>query len=281
LPVRMLRNEEVSVSRLELGAPFGAFAPNVIQRGLIALGQNTFLKRGFFRGFVANLIFRLGRGRLDIRFRDCAFRLNNNRNLIEYGLMLAPEYNQADIRFLLHGAKPDANFVDVGSNVGLYALPAARTSPSGTVLAIDANAQMAQALMFNVEASGLRNVRMVACAVSDKDGRGDLAIRKEDLAIVSLVEAAEGSVQVRTLASVIAEADITSIHGLKIDIEGHEDKALAPFLEAAPQSLLPLRIVIEHPWPDDDYPACKAAFAKRGYTLKGRSRNNSFYLLGA
>jgi len=36
-------------------------------------------------------------------------------------------------------------------------------------------------------------------------------------------------------------------YGLKIDIEGHEDKALVPFLLNAPKTLLPNKIVIEQP----------------------------------
>ena len=71
----------------------------------------------------------------------------------------------------------------------------------------------------------------------------------------------------------------TRIDGLKIDIEGHEDKALAPFLDGGERSMLPRRIVIEHPEPDADYPGCAAAFARHGYELVGRTRNNSLYRL--
>ena len=39
------------------------------------------------------------------------------------------------------------------------------------------------------------------------------------------------------------------------------------------------RIVIEHPEPDADYPGCAAAFARRGYRLVARTRNNSLYTL--
>jgi FkbM family methyltransferase len=277
---RAVSMEEISARRLRTTQPFGQFAANRLQSALIGLARATPLRRGMFRGPLARLIMRLTGTPLDINFRACAYRLHNNSNLIEYGLMLVPEYNAADIDFLIEGAAPGSNFVDIGSNIGLYALPCAKAAGrDGVLIAIDANPQMAQALAWNASASGLANVRMFACAVSDNDGHGDLMIRKDDVAIVSLVESADGSVQVRTLASIIAEAGITSIRGLKIDIEGHEDKALVPFLNGAPQALLPKRIVIEHPAPDDDYPGCKAVFALRGYRLTGRSRNNSFYLL--
>jgi FkbM family methyltransferase len=280
MSLRAVTDSEVSAGGLEDKRDFGVFAPNALQSALIRAARATPFRRGLFRGPLARFIMRLSRKPLDIKFRDCAFRLHNNSNLIEYGLMLVPEYNAADIDFLLEGAAPGSNFVDIGSNIGLYALPCAKAAGrDGAVIAIDANPQMAQALAWNASASGLANVRMFGCAVSDKDGQGGLMIRKDDVAIVSLVENADGPVQVRTLASVIAETGIAAIHGLKIDIEGHEDKALVPFLTAAPQTLLPKRIVIEHPMPDDDYPGCKAVFALRRYKLAGRSRNNSFYLL--
>ena len=280
MALRAVVASETSADGAHSAEPFGAFAPNALQSALIGLARATPLRRGLFRGPLARFIMRLTGKPLDIRFRGCAYRLSNNSNLIEYGLMLVPEYNAADIDFLLEGAAPGSSFLDIGSNIGLYALPCAKAAgPDGALIAIDANPQMAQTLTWNAAASGLANVRMFGCAVSDRDGHGGLMIRKDDVAIVSLVENEDGPVQVRTLGSIIAETGIASIHGLKIDIEGHEDKALVPFLASAPQSLLPKRIVIEHPAPDDDYPGCKAVFALRGYRLVGRSRNNSFYLL--
>ena len=278
--VRAVTDKEISVGGLSLTEPFGHFAPNALQSALIRLARATPLRRGLFRGPLARFIMRITGKPLDVRFRGCAYRLSNNSNLIEYGLLLVPEYNAADIDFLLDGSAPGSNFVDMGSNIGLYALPCAKAAgPGGALIAIDANPQMAQTLLWNAAASGLGNVRMFSCAVSDRDGHGGLTIRKDDVAIVALVENEDGPIRVRTLASVIAETGITAIQGLKIDIEGHEDKALVPFLTSAPQSLLPRRIVIEHPVPEDDYPGCKSIFAQRGYRLASRSRNNSFYLL--
>lgn len=232
-----------------------------------------------FRGSMAALIMRLSNTPLDVIFRGCGFRLFGNQNLIEYGILLEPKYNAGDIDFLLEGSTATANFVDLGSNIGLYSLPCAKAAPQGVTVSIDANPKMADLLSWNTVASNLTNVRMISCAVSDTEGRGDLVIRKDDIAIVALVEKQDGAVPVRTLASIIAELGLNAIYGLKIDIEGHEDKALVPFLDKARRELLPKRIVIEHPEPEVDYPGCTAAFARHGYALVGRSRNNSFYRL--
>ena len=277
---RAIRRSEVLPDTQSTQLEFGTFKPTSWQRFLISLTRNTFLHRGLFRDFMTRIVMGVDGRPIDIAFRGCSYRLLGQNNLIEYGLLLHPKYNAADINFLLSGAPSGANFIDIGSNIGLYCLPLARAAEGGgMVIAIDANPLMAHTLMWNADASKLNNVMMFACAVSDREGRGELLVKKDDIAIVHVVESDEGSIPVRTLASIVSEAAIQSIHGLKIDIEGHEDKALVPFLRQSPDSMLPKRIVIEHPQPDQDYPGCVRVFVERGYELKGRSRNNSFYTL--
>ena len=260
-------------------APWGRFAPNALQRTLIAITRNSPLRRGVFRRTLTRLIMGLTGNPLDVRFRDCAYRLYGHNNLVEYGILLSPAYNAVDIDFLLESAREGDNFVDVGCNIGLYSLPLAkRAGRTGTVVCIDANPLMASRLERNAAGSGIANLVLFSCGVSDREGSARLAIRKDDVAIVSLEEAEDGDIPIRTLASIISEAGLSSIHGLKIDIEGHEDKALVPFLDTAPRELLPKRIVIEHPEANADYQGCAAAFERHGYVLTGRTRNNSLYL---
>jgi FkbM family methyltransferase len=261
--------------------PFGHFAPTAVQAALIRLAANSFLHRGLFRRTMTGLVMGMGGKPLDVTFRGCAYRVRGRNNLIEFGLLLNPGYNDADIDFLIEGMPTGGVFIDIGANIGLYALPLAKAAgPTGTVVAIDANRLMARRLAFNAAASDIGNVAIFACAVSDYEGTGSLNIRKDDIAIVALEEGADGSVPVRTLPSILAEAGVRHIDALKIDIEGHEERVLAPFIRTCDAARLPRRIVIERPTYDDDYPACAAAFRERGYRLKGRSRNNSFYSLG-
>ncbi len=276
---RALTADELTGGAKHEAAPFGRFTPNAVQRMLIAIGKKSVLKRGVFRGSYTGLILALSKGPLDILFRGCAYRIWGENNLIEYGLLLNPDYNHMDLDFLLQDAPLSANFVDMGSNIGLYSQPMAKAGYKGKTISIDANPLMAARLMFNATASGLKNLTMVSAAVSDTDGQGSLVIRKDDVAIVAVDESADGKIPIRTLKAVLDEHEVTEIHGLKIDIEGHEDKALVPFLMNAPKTRLPKKIVIEHPTPDADYPGCAQAFLKLNYKLVGRSRNNSFYEL--
>ncbi|OCW58342.1 FkbM family methyltransferase [Hoeflea olei] len=263
------------------GGPHSA-PPTALQQRLIDVARGGWLRRGIFRATVSRLVFMLGGGRpLDIGFRGVTFRLEGGRNLIEYGILLNPAYNAEDIDFLLGAVADGGVFVDVGSNIGLYSLPLARAAgPTGRCVSIDANPLMIERLKRNAALSGLGNVTAIASAVSDREGSGQLAVRKNDDAIVAVEETGTGPIPVRTLSALLAAAGITRVDGLKIDIEGHEDKALVPFLDAAAPDMLPRRIVIEHPEPGADYPGCTAAFARHGYRLTGRTRNNSLYSRG-
>ena len=256
---------------------FGSFTPNLCQRILIFIANKTFFKRGFFRIKFTQLIMSLSKGPLDVNFRNCAFRIYGENNLIEYGILLNPKYNQTDIDFLLEDSKSNSNFVDLGCNIGLYSLPLASSAPNGTVISIDANPLMQSRLSFNANSSGIKNIQIICSAVSDKTGEGSLLIRKNDTAIVSVNEDIKGSIKIDKLENIIREQGLKSIYGLKIDIEGHEDKALVPFLLNVDEDLLPKRIVIEKQTKNSDYPGCAIAFKKLNYTLVSRSRNNSFY----
>lgn len=278
---RLLSQSELERADADEHLPFGRFAPSRWQNGLLALASRTVLRRGLFRPVVARLARAGGNRPLDIVFRDCAYRLHAPGGAIELGILLNPRYNAADIDFLLDGVEPGGVFVDIGANIGLFTLPLARKAgPEGRIVAIDANPRAARRLAWNAAASDIDTIAIFCVAVSDRDGAGSLSIRNEDDGTISLDEDDGGSVRVRTLASILREAGIGRIDGLKIDVEGHEDRALAPFLEAADEALLPRRIVIERPpgGGEQDYPACAAALERRGYRLAGRSRNNSFHL---
>ena len=274
---RILSQDEQNASIDHADIDFGAFAPNSLQKFLIHIGQNSFLKRGLFRYRYSKLIFSVRKGPLDIYFKKCAFRLFGENNLIEYGILLDPKYNSLDLEFLLEGSDLGSNFVDLGSNIGLYSQPLALASPNGIVLSVDANPLMKARLLFNYKATAITNIQFVLSAVSNKIGTGSLKIRKNDNAIVALDETIQSNIKINTLENLLHENNIKNLYGLKIDIEGHEDKALVPFLLNAKESLLPKKIVIEKLSKNTDYPECTLAFKKLNYKLISRSKNNSFY----
>ena len=281
---RLTRPESASSGDGRAGSDREAFyaaaprAPSPLQRALIVLARNTVLHRGKMRHLMTRLIMLLGGNRpLDVLFRGCVYRIAGRTNLIEYGLLLNPNYNRPDLDFLLDGLKEGDVAVDIGANVGLYSLPLAKAvGASGRVVAIDANPLMIQGLAWNAAASGLYNIALHATPVGAADGRVELYSRSGDAAMVKVEESADGSVAMRSLMAIVDEEALERIDVLKIDIEGYEDKVLVPFLAQARDALLPTRIVIEH-IRGEDYPGCKAAFERLGYALIGRTKQNSLY----
>ncbi len=279
--VRALSRAESEAPDALLAQPWGRFHPGFLQRALIAVARRSVLHRGKMRLLMTRMIMALGCP-LDVEFRDCRFRIEGRNNLMDYGLLLHPGYNGDEIDFLAAGCRESGIFVDIGANIGLYSLPLARVvGTAGRVVAIDANPGVLARLAFNARASGLQQVVPVHCAVGDHEGQVDLAIRRDDLSIVSVQDSATGAIRMRPLLDVLRDLEVTRIDALKIDIEGHEDAALAPFFATAPESLLPARVVIEFAGINGgDYPDCAAAFARLGYRLVGRTRNNSMYQRG-
>ena len=274
---RALSNQMDATTSDLFSEPWGSHAPGLLQRLLITVTQNTVLQRGALRGEMTRRIMALGCP-LDIRFRDCCYRIEARNNLIEVGLLARPSYNAPEIEFLQHAVQDGGVAVDIGSNVGLYALPLARTAgPKGRVLAIDANPDMVRHLEFNADASGLANVTALHVAVGAVEAQVDLRIRQDDVAIVNVEQSDTGTIAMRPLLRILSDAGIDRVDSLKIDIEGHEDEALVPFLQQAPEPLLPTRIVIERAGPEGDYPGCVTEFDRLGYRRVGQTRNNSMY----
>ena len=260
-----------------LEEPWGSYRPSALQRLLIGLTQSTFLQRGKFRTWMSKLIMSIS-SPLDVEFRMCKYRIEPRQNLVDRGILTRPKYNATEIEFLQDVVRDGGVAVDIGSNVGLYSLPIAQAAgPSGQVLSIDANPEMVAHLAFNAQASGLTNITLQHLAVGDRETRADLQIRKEDVAIVRVQESDTGATEMRPLLSIVTYLGLKKIDALKIDIEGHEDSALVPFLQMAPEALLPNRIVIERASKAYDYPGCVGEFERLGYRLIGRTRNNSMY----
>src|SRR3984893_14983117 len=213
-------SEGIAARSEGMDLPFGHFAPTVSQRALIGLVRNSFLNRRDFRSYFGHLLNRVRASPIDTRFRGGRFRLHYQDNLAECGILLSPRYNAAELEFLIEATPPGGVFVDLGANVGLYAIPlAVRVGPAGKVVAIDPGAEALRRLRFNIAASGLANVLVYPCAVGDGDYRADLFLPREDIALSRVVRAESGSVAVRPLLDLLAEAGVTRIDTMKVDVE--------------------------------------------------------------
>jgi FkbM family methyltransferase len=177
-------------------------------------------------------------------------------------------------------------FLDIGANVGLYSLfVASRASGRARILAAEPQPGIVDRLRFNVACNPGFDIAVAPVAVTDREGEVELVIHDRDAAGSRLDLGAEnvGSevvrVRGRPLAALVAEAGLSAIDALKIDVEGAEHLVLVSFLSTVPRTLLPSLIIIEdhsQSWPVDLY----ALFASLGYRDVARSRVNRIFQLG-
>jgi FkbM family methyltransferase len=265
--------------------PFGAFAPNAAQAAIISLARRTGLKRGAFRPWMSRLIDLLRSGPLDVPYQGASFRFYHQGSATERGALLNPDYNIEELDFLRTHAPKGGVFVDVGANVGTYAMPLARhVGEGGTVIAIEPHPVTHARLAFNNAASRFSQVKLVAAAVGESDGELMIETDGDNLGASHIVsnDASAKAIKVPSLRlqRILEQAGVSHVDALKIDIEGYEDRALIPFFKEAPQALWPRAVVIEHLSKDEWLADCIADMLARGYAQAGRTRSNTLLVRG-
>ena len=266
-------------------APFGAFAPNAAQRAIISLAQRSRLKRGAFRPMLSRLIDLLRAGPVDIQYQGASFRFYPLASGTERGALFNPDYNLEELDFLRAHTPVGGVFVDVGANVGTYALVLARhVGARGKVIAIEPHPVAHARLSFNGAASGFTWVILVAAAAGASDGELMIETDGANLGASHIVsgEGADHAIRVPSLRlqRILGDAGVGRVDALKIDVEGYEDRVLTGFFREAPQDLWPRAVVIEHlarnEWQDD----CIAGMIARGYAETGKTRSNTLLVRG-
>jgi FkbM family methyltransferase len=268
-----------------LPAPFGALAPNPAQAAIIALTQRSGLKRGAFRPTMSRLVNLLRAGPVDVHYQGAAFRLHHQASATERGALFNADYNREELDFLRAHVPDSGTFVDLGANVGTYALVLARhVGKGGKVIAVEPHPVIHARLAFNRNASAAGHVMLVAAAVGPADGELMIETDGDNLGASHVVSGApsENAIKVPSLRMmrILNDAGIASVDALKIDIEGFEDRALIPFFNEAPASLWPRAVVIEHLSRDEWQQDCIADMIARGYREAGRTRSNTLLTRG-
>jgi FkbM family methyltransferase len=261
-------------------APFGAFAPNAAQAAIISLAHRSRLKRGAFRPWLSRLVNLLRAGPVDVPYQGGSFRFYHQASATERGALFNPDYNLDELDFLRQHAPAGGVFVDVGANVGTFALVMARhVGAQGKVVAIEPHPTTFARLSFNNAASGSTPVRLVQAAAGDSDGELMIETDGDNLGASHIVsgESRGNAIKVpsRRLQRVLDDAAVSHVDALKIDVEGFEDRVLTGFFAEAPRALWPRAVVIEHlsqgQWQQD----CIADMLARGYAQAGRTRSNT------
>jgi FkbM family methyltransferase len=260
--------------------PFGAFAPNAAQQAIISLAQRSRLKRGAFRPMLSRLVNLLRAGPVDVHYQGASFRFYHQASATERGALFNPDYNLEELDFLRKHTPAGGIFVDVGANVGTYAMPLARhVGQSGKVIAIEPHPVTHARLAFNRAASSFKQAILVAAAAGPTDGELMIETDGDNLGASHIVSGERAGKAIRVsslrLQRILDDAGVVHVDALKIDIEGYEDRVLTGFFKEAPPSLWPGAVVIEHlsrnEWLDD----CIADMRARGYAETGKTRSNT------
>jgi FkbM family methyltransferase len=266
--------------------PFGAFAPTRAQAAIISLAQRSRLRRGAFRPMLTRLVNLLRAGPIDVHYQRAAFRFYPQASATERGALFNPNYNLEELDFLRAHTPGGGVFVDVGANVGTYAMVLARhVGARGKVIAVEPHPVTHARLAFNCAASGFAQVRLVAAAAGAADGELMIETDGDNLGASHIVSGEHAGHAFRVpslrLQRVLDEAQVDRVDALKIDVEGYEDRVLTGFFREAPQRLWPRAVVIEHlsrnEWQDD----CIADMLARGYAETARTRSNTLLLRGS
>src|SRR6516225_179605 len=127
--------------------------------------------------------------------------------------------------------RPEDNVVDVGANVGAFAVYAAQRT-RGRVLAIEPHPDNAESLRRNLRANGAAGAEVEECAVADAAGVLPLFLGRSgtthQLFGADHAQATGESLPVRvaTLPQLLAKHGIERVDFLKLDCEGAEGRIL-------------------------------------------------------
>lgn len=269
-------------------APFGTHAPTGFAAWAIErarkFGQGYAARRTAFA--LRRLGLRaLGGKPVDTVSLGAKFRLVPYANVCEKRVLFTPQYfDAAEREWLAAHVTPGFRFIDIGANVGAYALfVAALAGADAKILALEPQPVIFARLSTNIALNGFGTVAARRLAVADGPGeltlflsarnQGEASLRGDGSATSTLVVPTAG------LAELMRDEGFDRLDALKIDVEGAEDIILGAFFERAPEALWPRLLIIEDSaarWRID----IPDLLEQRGYRRALRTRLNLMYERG-
>ena len=155
------------------------------------------------------------------------------RCLTTWVLLEQEDWFEKEIAFIRSLLRPGMRAVDVGANLGVYALTIAKlVGPGGKVWAFEPTSETAAALHRSIGRNGFQNLKLLQIALSDGEGTAELFryARSELNSLVHDQNAEAGgseTVKLSNLDRQQAELDWGRIDFIKIDAEGSGAKILA------------------------------------------------------
>ncbi len=262
---------------------FGLYAPSTVGRfvygamgrvyGWGYMGQRLFGRLQWLERVMS------GDGVVDVERFGLKWRLHRFGNVSESRLLRRPSsFETEEVSFVLAMRGEDFVFVDVGANCGFWSLRVAKEL-GATVIAIEPQPEMLERLRCNAAINDIELCQVLDCVIGDHASSARLEVDERNLGRSRVSETGLLEVKMRTLLEIIVSEGLDHVDAIKVDVEGYEDRVLAPFLLDAPETLLPKVIVVEFSWSghwDDDW---LARAHVRGYREVKRTRNHNVILV--
>ena len=266
---------------------FGRYTPSPIVDCLYGV-MNSIYRRGYIGRRAFGRLFwleRLFAGRqyavVDVQRFGLQWRLHRFGNVSDSRLLRRPDSFEAEeIAFILDRAVGNFVFIDVGANCGYWSLRIAdKLAGQGSVIAIEPQPVMLERLRYNARVNALHLNHILGCVVGSQSGAAMLKLDERNLGRSRVSAAGSLRVEMKTLLEIVQWAALSHIDAIKVDVEGHEDRILRPFLRTASDALLPKVIVAEYSWHGswkDDWLTCAQ---ERGYRETKRTRNHNVIMV--
>lgn len=220
----------------------------------------------------------------DILYHGLKYRLYPGDNVVESKMLFgSASRDSEELAILDDYLASGGTFVDIGANIGYYALSMAARG-AGRVLAIEPNPIVYPRLLFNIRANEMeRCITPLPLALGDSTGEVSLTIAAGDMGGSRIGDDSLAgqavNVPMTTLAKLLSEQDVQAVDAIKIDVEGLEDAVLCPFLDSAPRALWPRLVVMEHTsqrhWKTD----ILSLMQHSGYRILTQNRSNTMLAL--
>lgn len=240
------------MTNLDVNGAFGTLKAGLRERLVWRLSDHPILPQSW-RQKLRKRFARPVTGPFDITHDGMKFRLypaENYCDRILFGRHDLPE--RAEHEALIPFLRAGMVFVDIGANIGSYSVfVGTRLKGDVTLFALEPHPRTFQKLCFNLAANNLptENVLNLGAGPAgelDLWSSGGSNIGNTSMLRAGTANAKESvKVHVRPLKDLLQQHNISHIDLLKIDVEGFEDRALAPFLDEADEQLLPSAILIE------------------------------------
>ncbi len=258
-------------ARLDTTSPFGSHRSKWHERAVWAASDAVFLPASWRRP-LRKRFARPVAGPFDVTMEGMKLRLypaENHCDRVIFGRRTLPE--RAEHEALLPYLSDGMTFVDVGANVGSYSCYVGTRTHDARIVAFEPHPCTHAKLLFNLAANDLPTHDVFNCALGEAEALMALwSDGGSNIGHTSLLPEGTANakvsvdVPVRVLPDVLEERGVEHVDLLKIDIEGFEDRALMPLLEAD-ENLWPRAVLIERShaelWARD----VVAALMERGY----------------